>query len=67
MKISYDKDTDSIYFLISESSTVVDSDEVRPGIIFDLDAQNQVVGIEIIGAGKRVSAEELKKILIDVA
>jgi len=45
MKIKCDKDVDALYFRLDESS-IVDSEEVRPGVILDYDENDQVVGIE---------------------
>jgi len=67
MKISYDKEADAIYFTISETTAVSDSEEVRPGIVLDYDANNRVIGVEILGASQRMSSDEIKKVLIDVA
>ena len=67
MKISYDKQSDAIYFTISETSTVSESEEVRPGIVLDFDENNRVIGVEILSASKRMSDDEIKKVLIDVA
>lgn len=46
MQLHYDKVTDAIYLQIAEEP-VVDSEEVRPGVVLDLDAQGNVVAIEI--------------------
>ena len=67
MKISYDKQSDAIYFTISETSKVSESEEVRPGIVLDFDENNRVIGVEILSASKRMSDDEIKKVLIDVA
>jgi uncharacterized protein YuzE len=67
MKISYDKDTDALYIILSEKIKVIESEEVRPGIVFDYGASKNVVAIEIMYASKNISIEEIKKVLIDVA
>ncbi len=48
-------------------SKVVESEEVKPGVILDLDENQQVIGVEILSASKRISTDEIKKVLIDVA
>jgi uncharacterized protein YuzE len=61
MKLRVDGKNDALYFRLDES-TVVDSEEVKPGVILDYDAKNNVVGVEILGLSKRVPAEELKSL-----
>lgn len=48
MKISYDKAAGVIYFKILENTEIIESEEIRDGIVLDLDAQDRVVGIEIL-------------------
>lgn len=51
LKLHYHRDTDSLYMdLIDKPS--VDSEEVRPCIVLDFDAEGNVVGIDIDRAGK---------------
>lgn len=59
MKLRVDPKNDVLYFRLSTSS-VAESEEVKPGVIFDYDAEDNVVGIEILGLSKRVPAETLK-------
>jgi len=53
MKIDYDKQTDILSVLFS-GSPVEESDEVKPGVILDYDAQGNVVGMEILDASQRM-------------
>ncbi len=46
MKLSYHKDTDSLYIHLVERPGV-DADEVAPGIVIDFDSQGKPVGIDI--------------------
>jgi len=46
MKVHYYRETDSLYIDLSEK-TGVDSREVAPGVVLDLNAAGQVVGIDI--------------------
>lgn len=48
MKISYDKVAGALYITILENTKVVESQEVKDGVILDLDINNQLVGIEIL-------------------
>jgi len=61
MKIKVDQKNDALYFRLDESS-IVESEEVEPGVILDYDANNKVIGIEILGLSKRVPEEKLKNL-----
>ncbi|MGH7412076.1 MAG: DUF2283 domain-containing protein [Candidatus Methylomirabilis sp.] len=59
MKLKVDKDSDALYFRLDESA-VVESEEVQPGIILDLNAEGSVVGIEMLNLSRRVSPERVR-------
>ena len=52
MKVEYDRQADAMYIRLAEGE-VADSDEVRDGVIFDLDAAGRVLGIEILDVSRR--------------
>jgi uncharacterized protein YuzE len=52
MKIEYDPKADAMYIRLI-AGTVVESDEVRPGVVFDLDAAGRVLGIEMLDVSQR--------------
>ena len=56
-----DQKNDALYFRLDESA-IVDSEEIEPGVILDYDANDNVVGIEIMGLSERVSVEMLKSL-----
>ena len=47
MKIEYDPKADAIYIRL-KAGTVAESDEVRPGVLLDFDAEGKVLGIEML-------------------
>ena len=47
MKIKYDKETDSIYVILS-TDTVVESEEKSKDVIVDYNDKDEVVAIEIL-------------------
>jgi uncharacterized protein YuzE len=57
MKIRIDRENDALYLRLDESA-VVESEEVQPGVILDFNAENQVVGIEILNLSVRVAPEK---------
>ena len=66
MKIRIDKENDALYFRLDESR-IVESEEVEPGVILDYDANNKVVGVEMLGISSRVSQKELSTIQFQAA
>jgi len=50
----YDRETDTLTLILREAR-IEESDEVRPGIIFDYDADGAVVSVEILDASRNVS------------
>jgi len=61
MRLKIDEENDALYFRLDESA-IVDSEEVKQGVILDYDANNNVVGIEILGLSKRVPLRMLKSL-----
>ncbi len=55
IKFEYDPEVDAAYLTLSRGR-VAESEEVRPGIVVDLDASNEIVGIEILRFTKRFRA-----------
>ncbi len=58
MRIKIDKKSNSLYFRLDEKS-IVESEEVRPGVILDFDNNENVVGIEFLDIDKRMPEEEM--------
>jgi uncharacterized protein YuzE len=52
MKIEYDQQADAIYIRL-KAGTVVESEEVRPGVVLDFDAEGKVLGIEMLDVSER--------------
>jgi len=66
MKVHFDEKADALYLRLDDSE-IVDSEEVKPGIVIDFDAKDQVVGIEILRVKSRVPLANLKQLLFEVA
>jgi uncharacterized protein YuzE len=58
MRIRIDKESDALYFRLDETR-IVESEEVRPGVILDFDENNRVVGVEFLNISARASKDEL--------
>ena len=60
MKINYDSIEKTAYIELF-SSEIIESEEVTSGIVYDFDAQDKIVGIELYHIEK-LSIEELKSL-----
>lgn len=54
MKTHYDAEADALYLRFTEAQ-VIESEEVRPGIVFDFDADGRIVAVEILDASEHLS------------
>jgi uncharacterized protein YuzE len=52
MKIEYDQQADAMYIRL-RAGKVIESEEVRPCVVLDFDAQGQVLGIEMLDVSQR--------------
>jgi uncharacterized protein YuzE len=66
MKMHYDEQVDALYLSLDESD-VVESEEVKPGIILDFNSAGEVVGIEVLDVKRRVPSADLKELKFEVA
>lgn len=66
MKLKVDRESDALYLRLDESA-IVDSEEVQPGIVFDYDKDERVVGIEILSLSTRVVPEMIKRFEYEAA
>jgi uncharacterized protein YuzE len=66
MRPHFDEKADALYLRLNDSS-VVESEEVRPGNVLDFNQRNQVVGIEILRVKERFPLANLRQIQFEVA
>ena len=55
MKVNYDAETDTLSVIFKENAPIAESDENKPGVILDYDAQQDLVSLEILDASRRVT------------
>ncbi len=65
MKVSYDPETDTLTLILKENTSIAESDEDKPGVILDYDAQGDLVSMEILDASRRVT--EARKVEFKIA
>lgn len=66
MRIKLDKDSDALYFRLDDNQ-IVESEEVRPGVILDFDENDKVVGVEFLGVSTRATKDELSTMQFQMA
>jgi uncharacterized protein YuzE len=66
MKLKIDREADALYLRLDESS-IVESEEVSPGVVLDYNAQNQVVGVEILPLSRRSPAMNWRELQFQTA
>jgi YD repeat-containing protein len=55
MRVIYDPRTDTLSVILREEASVAESDEDKPGVILDYDAQGNLVSLEVLDASRRVT------------
>jgi len=58
MKLSYDKETDSLYIHLSNTPSV-NSDEVADGVVLDFDGNGTLVGIDVQRASQKADIQSV--------
>jgi uncharacterized protein YuzE len=58
MRLSYDKETDSLYIHLSNRPSV-DSDEVADGVVLDFDNNGILVGIDVQHASQKTDIQSV--------
>ncbi len=64
MRLHVDQEADALYLRLDESK-IVESEEVSPGVVLDYNAENQVVGVEILHLSRRAPRVETGKLVFE--
>jgi uncharacterized protein YuzE len=67
MKLKVDHENDALYFRLDETTKIVESEEVEPGVILDFDESGRVVGIEMLNLSSRIDPENLRILQFETA
>jgi uncharacterized protein YuzE len=66
VKVTFNEQDDALYVRLDQTA-IVESEEVRPGVILDYDSNDQVVGVELLGVVDRIDRAELRSMHFEVA
>jgi len=66
VKVIVSEKDDALYLHL-DKTPIVESEEIRPGVILDYDDKDQVVGLELFGVVDRIDPTELRTMHFEVA
>ncbi len=66
MRVRFDEQADALYIRLDETP-VEESVELSPGLIIDYDADNRVVGIEMLRVRETLPTAQLRQIQFEIA
>jgi uncharacterized protein YuzE len=64
VRLHVDQEADALYLRLDESK-IVESEQVSPGVVLDYNAENQVVGVEILHLSRRTAGLETGKLVFE--
>ena len=65
MKVHFDREADALHIRLDESE-IVESEEIRPGVVLDLDRRGEIIGIEMLRVAERLPTAELNHLEFDL-
>jgi uncharacterized protein YuzE len=66
MKLTIDREADALYLRLDDTA-ILESEEVKPGIILDFDKDGRVIGVEILELSSRTQPDKLKTFQLETA
>ncbi|MBA2436073.1 MAG: DUF2283 domain-containing protein [Chthoniobacterales bacterium] len=64
MRLTIDPKADALYLRLNEAQ-IVDSEQVGSGVVLDYDAQDNIVGVEMLNLSKRGQPVEIEKLVFE--
>ncbi|MCL0036184.1 DUF2283 domain-containing protein [Dehalococcoidia bacterium] len=64
MRIEYDREANALYIQIQEKA-VSKTKEVEPGVLIDFDAENNLIGIEILDVTYRFALSDIVNLHVE--
>lgn len=65
MKLTVDPEVDALYLRLNDAD-IADSEQVAPGVVLDYDAQDNIVGVELLHLSKRGGPVETEKLVFEI-
>jgi len=65
MRVRFDQEADALYIRLDDSR-VVESEEIRPGVVVDLDQRGEIIGIEMLRVSQRMPTGEFRHVEFDL-
>jgi uncharacterized protein YuzE len=66
MNLKVDEKADALYLRLDDSK-IIESEQVLQGVILDFNADNQVVGVEILNLSKRAPKLNLRELQFETS
>ena len=66
MRVRFDQEADALYVRLDRSK-VVESEEIRPGVVIDLDERGEIIGFEMLQVSKRLPTGEFRHMEFDLS
>ena len=63
MRATYDSEANALFVRLSEG-TIVESEELRPGLIVDFDKDGRIIGFEMLDARMQLPADALATVAV---
>lgn len=64
MKLTIDPEADALYLRLNDAQ-ILDSEQVASGVVLDYDAQDNVVGVEMLHLSRRGSPVDIDKLVFE--
>ena len=61
MRLTVDQKADALYLRLDEDA-IVESEEIKPGVVLDFNKAGNVVGVEFLVVSKRIDSKKLNKL-----
>jgi uncharacterized protein YuzE len=65
MKLTVDPEADALYLRLNDAE-IMDSEQVASSVVLDYDANDNVVGVELLHLSKRGGPVEVEKLVFEI-